>query len=124
MLEEDMLKLNIFLPPDGRIFLSESDGKISGIGCLKKSKEDFGEIKRIYVRPEYRGNGLGEKIFIKLIESAKDIGYNYLRLDSTKFMKEAHSLYRSMEFQDCEPYPESEIPDTFKPNWIFMELRL
>ncbi len=119
-----MLNLNIFLPPDGRIVLSESNGKISGIGCLKKSKEEFGEIKRMYVRPKYRGIGLGKEILIKLIESARDIGYKYLHLDSTKFMKEAHSLYRSMGFQDCEPYPESEIPDAFKPNWIFMELKL
>ncbi len=124
MLEEDMDNLNIFLPPNGRIILIESDGKVSGIGCLKKSKEEYGEIKRMYVRPKYRGMGLGKEILLNLLESAREIGYKYVRLDSTKFMNEAHSLYRSMGFKECDPYPESEIPDDFKPNWVFMELEL
>jgi GNAT superfamily N-acetyltransferase len=124
MLEEDMDNLDIFLSPNGRILLCESDNIIAGIGCLKKSKDEYGEIKRMYVLPEFRGKGLGKLIVINLIQSARDIGYKYLRLDSTKFMKEAHSLYRSMGFEDIEPYPESEIPDEFKPNWVFMQLKL
>ncbi len=124
MLEEDMDSLDIFLPPNGRIFLSETAHNISGIGCLKKCKEEYGEIKRMYVRPEFRGKGLGKLILNNLIQGARDIGYKYIRLDSTRFMKEAHSLYRSMGFKDIEPYPESEIPDDFKSHWVFMQLDL
>ena len=62
MLEEDMNNLNIFLPPHGRILLTETENNISGIGCLKKSKNEYGEIKRMYVRPEFRGKGLGKLI--------------------------------------------------------------
>ncbi len=124
MLEEDMKNLNIFLPPNGKILLTETDNSISGIGCLKKSKNDYGEIKRMYVRPEFRGTGLGKLILNDLIQCAKDVGYKYLRLDSTKFMKEAHSLYRSLGFHDIEPYPESEIPDDFKSHWVFMQKKL
>ncbi len=124
MLVEDMKNLDIFLPPHGRILLNETDHKISGIGCLKKSKDEYAEIKRMYVRPEFRGKGLGKLILTNLIESARDIGYKYIRLDSTRFMKEAHSLYRSMGFKDIEPYVESEIPDDFKSHWVFKQLNL
>ena len=124
MLEEDMKNLDVFLPPNGRILLGETDNSISGIGCLKKSKDEYGEIKRMYVLPEFRGKGLGKLILTNLVQCARDIGYKYLRLDSTKFMKEEHSLYRRMGFQDIEPYPESEIPDEFKSHWVFMQLKL
>jgi GNAT superfamily N-acetyltransferase len=124
MLEEDMENLSIFLPPNGRIFLTKTGDCISGIGCLKQSKEGYGEIKRMYVRPEFRGKGLGKLILNSLIQSARDIGFSYLRLDSARFMKEAHSLYKSMGFKDVDPYPESEIPDEFKSHWVFMQMKL
>jgi len=124
MLDEDMEKLNIFLHPQGRILLTKTGNKISGIGCLKKSKDGYGEIKRMYVKGEFRGRGFGKIILINLIQNARDIGYKYIRLDSTKFMTVAHSLYRSMGLKDTDPYPESEIPDEFKSHWVFMQLNL
>jgi hypothetical protein len=52
------------------------------------------------------------------------IGYPRIRLDSARFMKAAHSLYRSAGFQEIDPYPESEIPAKFQEHWVFMEKSL
>lgn len=121
MLNEDMKKLDKFLPPFGRLLLAEQDGRVAGLGCLKKLKDDIGEIKRMYVRSEYRRKGIGKALLENLLEEASEIGYNRVWLDSARFMKSAHTLYRSNGFQEIEPYPESEIPEEFQPNWIFME---
>jgi hypothetical protein len=59
-----------------------------------------------------------------LLEQAKMIGFRILRLDSTKFMGIAHSLYRSCGFKEIEPYAESEIPEELHEHWVFMEKEL
>ena len=59
-----------------------------------------------------------------LIAEAREIGYPRMRLDSTRFMAEVHSLYRSVGFCEIEPYPESEIPEELRQHWIFMEAQL
>jgi GNAT superfamily N-acetyltransferase len=91
---------------------------------MKRIREDIGEIERMYVRPEFRRRGIGRALLEVLIAEAREIGYPRMRLDSARFMAEAHSLYRSVGFQEIEPYPESEIPEEFRQYWIFMELRL
>jgi GNAT superfamily N-acetyltransferase len=124
MLEQDMAELDKFLPPTGRLLLALQDQQYVGIGCLRKIGEDIGEIKRMYVRPSYRGTGIGRAILQGLVEQARQIGYTRIRLDSARFMKEAHAMYRSAGFTPIEPYAESEIPPEFRRNWIFMELYL
>lgn len=121
MLDDDMDKLGKFLPPLGRLLLAEQDGSAAGLGCLKELKGDIGEIKRMYVRSEYRRKGIGRAILEHLLAEAGEAGYSRIWLDSARFMKSAHALYRSNGFQEIEPYPESEIPGEFQPNWIFME---
>jgi GNAT superfamily N-acetyltransferase len=56
---QDMTELEMFLPPHGRLILATSGSEVVGIACLKKVREDIGEIKRMYVRPSHRGNGIG-----------------------------------------------------------------
>lgn len=121
MLEEDMLGLDNFFPPGGRLLVAEMEGKIAGLGCLRHIKDDIGEIKRMYVRPEYRRMGIGNSVLEQLLLAAARIGYCRIRLDSARFMEAAHALYRSKGFQEIEPYPESEIPAEFQTRWIFME---
>jgi GNAT superfamily N-acetyltransferase len=99
-------------------------GEVVGLACTKRIREDIGEIKRMYVRPEFRRRGIGRALLEVLIAEAREIRYPRMRLDSARFMAEAHSLYRSVGFQEIEPYPESEIPEEFRQYWIFMELRL
>ena len=60
----------------------------------------------------------------RLIEEARSMGYDRMRLDSARFMKAAHVLYHSLGFHDIEPYEGSEIPLEFQHYWVFMELRL
>ena len=124
MLEADMQTLAKFLPPNGRLLLGEVDEQIAGIACMKQLNDTICEIKRMYVRPAFRGRGLGRGLLQRLIDEARQIGYPIMRLDSARFMKAAHALYRSTGFQEIEPYEGSEIPTEFQQHWIFMELRL
>lgn len=122
--EQDMLKLEKFSPPDGRLLLAEYEGQIAGLACMKKIREDIGEIKRMYVRPKFRGKRIGRTLLDSLIVESRAIGYARMRLVSVRFMTEAHSLYRSAGFHKIDPYPESEVPADFHPNMIFMEKKL
>lgn len=81
-----------------------------------------GEINRIYVRPAFRGKGIGRTLVDTLISNARQIGYTSLRLNTASFMKEAHALYHSVGFEDIVAY--REIPNAFKPYELFMELAL
>jgi GNAT superfamily N-acetyltransferase len=124
MLEENMAELEIYFPPYGRLLLASDGPEAAGLACIKRIREDIGEIKRMYVRPSFRGRGLGRKLLEGLIREARTIGYTRIRLDSTRFMKEAHALYRSAGFEEIDEYPESEIPEEFRAHWIFMEKHL
>jgi len=124
MIEDDISNTNKFFPPDGRIVLALHDGQFAGVACLKKSGEQVCEIKRLYVRPAFRGKAIGRELIADLVEYARDIGYVRIVLDSAAFMKSAHSLYRSLGFINIPPYAESEIPPKFHSYWVFMELRL
>jgi GNAT superfamily N-acetyltransferase len=124
MLERDMTELEVYLPPDGRMLLAIERATAAGIACMRRIREKTGEIKRMYVRPEFRRRGIGRALVDALISEAQEIGHATMRLDSTRFMAAAHSLYRSMGFREIEPYLESEIPREFQQYWVFMELRL
>ena len=123
MLKQNMLELDKFLPPQGRLLLAIQDEEVAGLACMQKIRADIGEIKRMYVRPEFRKMGIGHKLVEHLLAEAREIGYPIVRLDSARFMKAALALYRSVGFVEIEPYPESEIPEEFQQNWIFMEKR-
>ena len=77
----------------------------------------------MYVRPAYRGAGLGRALLDGLLTAAGDHGSSVVRLDSAAFMTAAHRLYRSRGFGETAPYPESEIPEGYRQHWIFMERR-
>ena len=124
MVERDMAGLEIFLPPHGRLLLATEGSQVIALACLKRSRDDVAEIKRMFVRPASRGQGVGRMLLEALIAEARQIGYSTIRLDSTRFMKAAHSLYRSAGFQEIGPYQESEIPPEFHQHWVFMEKHL
>ncbi|MEH2300803.1 MAG: GNAT family N-acetyltransferase [Nostoc sp.] len=123
--EQYMTQLHEFIPPSGRLLLGQSEAQIAGCACLRKIGEDVGEIKRMYVRPEFRRKGIGRSLLKVIINEAVYIGYSRIRLDSAPFAKEAQALYRIFGFQDIEPYLEkTEIPLEHRANWVFMELVL
>jgi GNAT superfamily N-acetyltransferase len=124
MLEADMRDLAKFMPPGGRLALGYVDEQLAGIACLKKLAPGTGELKRMYVRPPYRQNGLGRALVQRLLQEAREIGYRRVRLDSARFMQEAHRLYRGLGFSEIAAYEGSEIPVEFQQHWVIMELDL
>ncbi len=107
--------------PDGRLLLAFWDGRAAGIGALRPLAESgMCEMKRLYIRPEFRGKGIARAMAEKLIEEACRIGYKAMRLDTVRGkMDAAISLYRDLGFQETEPYYGTPVEST-----LFMELQL
>jgi GNAT superfamily N-acetyltransferase len=95
-------------PPHGEVFILEVGGQVVGMCVLKELQKGVGEIKRMYVRPDYRGNGYGSFILDRLEERAREFGYKVLRLDTNKFMKAAQHVYYKRGFVERGVYPGSE----------------
>jgi ribosomal protein S18 acetylase RimI-like enzyme len=106
-------------PPDGVLILALIDDKAAGCIALRKISEDICEMKRLYVRDDYRGLGIGRKLITMIIEEASTLNYHYIRLDTLPTMKRAQDLYISLGFYDIEPYVYNPIKGT-----RFMELKL
>ena len=100
------------------------DGEAIGTAALQRIGTSTAEVKRMWVAPACRRSGVGGAMLDRLITTAGAAGYGSMRLDSPRFMTAAHALYRSRGFRDIAAYPESEIPDPFKPHWVFMERNL
>ena len=111
-----------FAPPNGRLLLASLDGQVVGCAGLRPLSPGIGELKRVYVRPAFRGKGLGKGLVEAVIAAARLIGYRKLRLETATFMEGARALYQSLGFDPIEPY--REIPDVMKPLSVFMELNL
>lgn len=122
--ERDLATVAKFEPPDGCLLLAFEGETAVGIGCMRRIGVETAEIKRMYVEPSHRGAGVGRALLDGLLAAARSAGYERVRLDSPDFMTAAHGLYRSREFEEIGPYPESEIPDEYKPHWVFMERTL
>lgn len=123
MLEEDMANLNKYMPPQGQLLVGQDKTQLTGCICLKTLSERVGELKRLYVRPAYRRQGIGTALVSAAIENARQSGFQTLRLDSARYMTDAHALYRTVGFREIDPYPESEIPPEYHAWWVFMELQ-
>jgi len=106
--------------PDGRLFLASVDEKTAGCIALRKLEEGVCEMKRLYVRDEFRGLGLGKTLIEKLIAEAREAGYKKMRLDTLPDkMAKAVSLYESHGFRQIAPYYHNPYGQTF-----FMEKSL
>lgn len=96
-----------YKPPQGRLLLAFGDATAAGCVALRRLEERICEMKRLYVRPEFRGRGLGRA----LIKEARQSPYERMRLDTiVASMPEAVGLYRSLGFQDIAPYHDKPIP--------------
>ena len=108
-------------PPGGVLYILKVDEKIAGMGAIKKLGESVGEVKRMWVRPEFRGRGLGKEMMRRLLDTGTEFGCSSFLLDSAKFMHAAHHIYRSAGFRDRGEYPESEPPKILRAHYIYME---
>jgi GNAT superfamily N-acetyltransferase len=120
-LARDMADIAKFMPPDGRLLLAIDTNEVGGCACMRTIAPAVAELKRMYVRPAQRRRGIGRALVEALIADCTAAGYTSLRLDSARFMQEAHTLYRSMGFEEIAEYPQSEIPPEFRQHWVFME---
>ncbi len=115
-----MNNLDKFAEPDGRLLLVEVDGEIAGTISLRKIREDAGEIKRMYVKPKFRGKKLGNLLIEEVIEISQGNEFSKLYLDTAHFMSSAISLYKKYGFKETTSYPESVIPKGLLNTMIFM----
>jgi GNAT superfamily N-acetyltransferase len=124
--ERDLfLDLDGLLEPRARLYVAEIDSEPVGIGGLRPLSSHEAEIKRMYVRPSSRGLGAGRAIVQQLIDDARALGYRTIRLDSARFMHEAHALYRSFGFVPSSPHKwEFESMPALRETAIFMRLDL
>ena len=109
-----------YTPPDGRLLLTFDNGQLTGCIALRKIADDVCEMKRLFVRPAFQGKGLGRQLVNAIIDEARTIGYQRMRLDTLPAqMASAIALYRSLGFKEIEPYYDNPVPGA-----LFMELKL
>ncbi len=119
--EEELANLPAkYAMPDGRLFLALVHGKTAGCIALRKLEKDVCEMKRLFVRNQFRGLELGKLLIEKLIDEARLIGYEELRLDTLPDkMAKAVKLYKSYGFTEIPSYYENPHNET-----LFLELNL
>jgi putative acetyltransferase len=109
-----------YAPPRGRLILASRKGDTAGCVALHPISGDICEMKRLYVRPEFRGSGLGRALAERVIAEAREIDYKKLRLDTVEpRMKAAVTMYRQLGFMEIEPYRPNPIAGA-----LYMELEL
>ncbi len=106
-----------YAAPEGRLFLAFVDKKLAGCIALRKLEDKICEMKRLFVKEDFRGQKIGIALIEKLIEEARKIGYEKMRLDTfPPRMSKAVSLYESYGFREISPYYHNPYGET-----LFME---
>ena len=109
-----------YAPPSGRLLLAEFEGQIAGCVALHRLDDNICEMKRLYLRPQFRGKRLGRVLAERIIAQARQIGYKRIRLDTVEpVMKDAVAMYRKIGFYEIAPYCANPIPGA-----LYMELVL
>ncbi|PSQ62586.1 MAG: N-acetyltransferase [Bacteroidetes bacterium QH_10_64_19] len=106
-----------YAPPDGAILLAEVDGEAVGVVAVQPL-DDAGacEMKRLYVDPDVRRQGIGRALALGIIEAAQDLEYDVMRLDTVASMTAARRLYRSLGFEERSAYYHNPLDDA-----VYME---
>ena len=105
--------------PEGHLYLALWEGEAAGCIALRKLDEQRCEMKRLYVRPAFRGHRIGETLMNRVIADAKAIGYRHMLLDTLPFLESAIHMYRKRGFYEIPCYNDSPEETT-----IFMQYDL
>jgi GNAT superfamily N-acetyltransferase len=97
-------------PPCGELLLAEDGTGAAGCVGLRRLQEEVCEMKRLFVRPVFRGTGLGRKLAIRIIEAAAQMGYRKMRLDTLDRLTAAVGLYETLGFTPIPPYYPNPLP--------------
>jgi GNAT superfamily N-acetyltransferase len=109
-----------YAPPEGRLLLVEYEGQLAACVALHKLDSSVCEMKRLYLRPQFRGKGVGRALAERIIAEARQIGYRRMRLDTVEpIMKDAVAMYRKLGFRDIAPYRPNPMAGA-----MYMELEL
>jgi len=108
-----------YAPPSGRLLLAMDDQRVAGCVAVRELEAGICEMKRLYLRPQFRGQGAGRQLAVATVVAAREIGYQSMRLDTLVTLKPALALYESLGFQRIAPYYHNPIA-----NVVFLELRL
>ena len=109
-----------YLPPAGALLLADHDQLLAGSVAMRRLDEHTCEMKRLYVRPDFRGFGIGRILAAAIIEAAKEAGYCYMRLDTLPGMGDAQRLYGILGFREIPAYYENPIAGT---RYLELDLR-
>jgi putative acetyltransferase len=105
-----------YAPPQGRLLVAWVDDLAAGCVALRRFRESICEMKRLFVRPAFRGRGIGKTLVDALIREANQIGYTTMCLDTLPALAAATQLYESAGFVRRAPYYDTPLGET-----IFME---
>jgi putative acetyltransferase len=109
-----------YAPPEGCLLLAEYEIQLAGCVALHKLEPGVCEMKRLYLRPQFRAQGLGRALAERIIAQARQIGYHRMRLDTVEpVMKDAVAMYRKLGFKEIVPYRANPIAGA-----MHMELNL
>lgn len=109
-----------YLPPTGSLMLATHAEALAGSIAMRGLDDRVCEMKRLYVRPAFRGLGIGHALVVAVIESAKTIGYRHMRLDTLPGMNDAQRLYETLGFREIGAYYENPVAGT---RYLELDLR-
>jgi ribosomal protein S18 acetylase RimI-like enzyme len=109
-----------YAPPEGRLLLADCEQQMAGCAALRKLEPGICEMKRLYLRPQFRGQGRGRMLAERVIAEAREIGYRRMRLDTVEpMMQDAVAMYRRLGFCEIPAYRQNPIAGA-----LYMELVL